>query len=160
MWPWGSVLHGTSSGIWETTWNPCPFPRKYMRKWCGSMHFGHPSGLKISICSHWNQWFPSWRAPDPSKSHQKWWISAGAWGGSLWARHCFHWTLMKLGEVGPGWLRMARAIGGGISVLVFLVSLGQLQFGYAFFWGGTGIMEWSGGVEVRNHPMIGLFMFF
>ena len=66
---------------------------------------------------------------------------------------------MKLGEVGPGWLRMARAIGGGISVLVFLVSLGQLQFGYAFL-GGTGIMEWSGGVQVRNHPMIGLFRFF
>ena len=45
-------------------------------------------------------------------------------------------------------------------MLVFLVSLGQLQFGYAFFGGGTGIMEWSGGVQVRNHPMIGLFRFF
>ena len=60
---------------------------------------------------------------------------------------------MKLGEVGPGWLRMARAIGGGISVLVFLVSLGQLQFGYVFFGGGTGIMEWSGGVEGRSETI-------
>ena len=52
---------------------------------------------------------------------------------------------MKLGEVGPGWLRMARAIGGGISVLVFLVSLGQLQFGYAFLGG-----DWHHGVEWRS----------
>ena len=55
---------------------------------------------------------------------------------------------MKLGEVGPGWLRMARAIGGGISVLVFLVSLGQLQFGYVFFLGG-GLASWSGVEEWR-----------
>ena len=68
---------------------------------------------------------------------------------------------MKLGEVGPGWLRMARAIGGGISVLVFLVSLGQLQFGYVFLGGDWhhGV-EWRSGGQVRNHPMISLFMIF
>ena len=58
---------------------------------------------------------------------------------------------MKLGEVGPGWLRMARAIGGGISVLVFLVSLGQLQFGYAFF--GGGLASWSGVEECRSETI-------
>ena len=61
---------------------------------------------------------------------------------------------MKLGEVGPGWLRMARAIGGGISVLVFLVSLGQLQFGYVVFGGGlaswSGVEEWRAGQKPSN----------
>ena len=55
---------------------------------------------------------------------------------------------MMLGEVGA---RMARdGKRGGVSVLVFLVSLGQLTF-----FGGA---SWSGG-QVRNHPMIGFCLF-
>ena len=56
---------------------------------------------------------------------------------------------MMLGEVGA---RMARdGKRGGVSVLVFLVSLGQLTF----FWGG--IMEWRAGQKPSNDWFLPVF---